>query len=75
MSDAFSAIKAQEEALLCRSYSRYPVAVVRGKGSRLWDVDGKEYVALLAGMAAVLLIRLLSAHFRWNLPRVKDETL
>jgi len=26
-------------------------------------------------MAAVLLIRLLSAHFRWNLPRVKDETL
>ena len=42
MSDAFSAIKAQEEALLCRSYSRYPVAVVRGKGSRLWDVDGKE---------------------------------
>ena len=41
MSDTFSAVKAQEEALLCRSYSRYPVAVVRGKGSRLWDVDGK----------------------------------
>ena len=34
-----------------------------------------QYVAMLAGMAAVLLIRLLSAHFRWNLPRVKDETL
>ena len=47
MSDTFSAVKAQEEALLCRSYSRYPVAVVRGKGSRLWDVDGKEYVDLL----------------------------
>ena len=51
MSDTFSAVKAQEEALLCRSYSRYPVAVVRGKGSRLWDVDGKEYVDLLAGIA------------------------
>ena len=55
MSDAFSAIKAQEEALLCRSYSRYPVAVVRGKGSRLWDVDGKEYVDLLAGIAVTAL--------------------
>ena len=51
MSDTFSAVKAQEEALLCRSYSRYPVAVVRGKGSRVWDVDGKEYVDLLAGIA------------------------
>ena len=34
-----------------------------------------QYVAMLAGMTAVLLIRLLSAHFRWNLPRVEDETL
>lgn len=34
-----------------------------------------QYVAMLAGMTTVLLIRLLSAHFRWNLPRVKDETL
>ena len=55
MSDTFSAVKAQEEALLCRSYSRYPVAVVRGKGSRLWDVDGKEYVDLLAGIAVTAL--------------------
>ena len=34
-----------------------------------------QYVAMLAGMTTVLLIRLLSAHFRWNLPRVEDETL
>lgn len=51
MSQAFEAIKQQEEALLCRSYSRYPLAVVRGKGARLWDADGKEYVDLLAGIA------------------------
>ena len=55
MSDRFSAVKAREEALLCRSYSRYPVAVARGKGSRLWDVDGKEYVDLLAGIAVTAL--------------------
>ncbi len=51
MSQAFDQVKEQEESLLCRSYSRYPIAVARGKGSRLWDVDGKEYVDLLAGIA------------------------
>ena len=53
MSEAFDAIVAQEENLLCRSYSRYPLAIARGKGSRLWDVDGKEYVDLLAGIAVI----------------------
>ena len=51
MSHAFNAVKAEEERLLCRSYSRYPLAVARGRGARLWDVDGKEYVDLLAGIA------------------------
>lgn len=55
MSQAFAAVKAAEEQLLCRSYSRYPLAVVRGKGARLWDVDGKEYIDLLAGIAATAL--------------------
>ena len=47
----FDEIKKQEEALLCRTYGRYPIAVKSGKGSRLWDCDGKEYVDLLAGIA------------------------
>lgn len=51
MSQAFNTVKAEEEHLLCRSYSRYPLAIARGKGARLWDVDGKEYVDLLAGIA------------------------
>ena len=55
MSQAFAAVKAGEESLLCRSYSRYPLAIVRGKGARLWDVDGKEYVDLLAGIAVTAL--------------------
>ena len=55
MSQVFAAVKAGEESLLCRSYSRYPLAIVRGKGSRLWDVDGKEYVDLLAGIAVTAL--------------------
>ncbi len=51
MSQAFDAIRKKEESLLCRTYGRYPLAIVRGKGARLWDVDGKEYVDLLAGIA------------------------
>lgn len=47
----FEAIRKEEEALLFRTYGRYPIAVDRGLGSRLWDVDGKEYVDLLAGIA------------------------
>ena len=51
MSDAFDTIRAEEERLLCRSYSRYPLAIVRGEGARLWDADGREYIDLLAGIA------------------------
>ena len=47
----FDEIKQQEEALLFRTYGRYPLAVKNGKGSRLWDFDGKEYIDLLAGIA------------------------
>lgn len=51
----FDAIKQREESLLCRTYGRYPIAVKSGKGSRLWDFDGKEYVDLLAGIAVTAL--------------------
>ena len=55
MSQIFSSIKEREEKLLLRSYSRYPLAIVQGKMSRLWDADGKEYVDLLAGIAVTAL--------------------
>ncbi len=55
MSKAFDEIRNEEQNLLCRSYSRYPLAIARGQGSRLWDVDGKEYVDLLAGIAVIAL--------------------
>lgn len=52
---SLEAIKNREESLLCRTYGRYPVSIARGKGSRLTDLDGKEYVDLLAGIAVVSL--------------------
>ncbi|MGN1038754.1 MAG: aspartate aminotransferase family protein [Mailhella sp.] len=53
MSEALERWKERERALMCRTYSRYPLGIVRGKGARLWDVDGKEYVDLLAGIAVI----------------------
>ncbi len=33
------------------TYSRFPAAMVRGEGCRLWDADGQEYVDFLSGIA------------------------
>ncbi|WP_339759108.1 aspartate aminotransferase family protein [Algoriphagus aquimarinus] len=33
------------------TFNRFPLAFIKGKGSRLWDADGKEYIDLLAGIA------------------------
>ncbi|HJX09815.1 MAG TPA: aspartate aminotransferase family protein, partial [Candidatus Binatia bacterium] len=36
---------------VANTYARYPIALVRGKGARVWDADGKEYLDFLAGIA------------------------
>jgi len=33
------------------TFKRFPLAFIKGKGSRLWDADGKEYIDMLAGIA------------------------
>ncbi|HVF85795.1 MAG TPA: acetylornithine transaminase [Abditibacteriaceae bacterium] len=38
-----------------QNYGRLPVAFVRGQGARLWDIDGKEYLDFLGGIAVVTL--------------------
>ncbi len=68
MSERFEALKRREEKLLCRTYARYPVSVVKGKGSRLWDIDGREYIDLLAGIAVTSL-----GHCNEELAQVMSE--
>lgn len=34
-----------------RTYGRFPVALARGEGCRVWDVDGREYLDFVAGIA------------------------
>lgn len=33
------------------TFNRYPIALERGQGSYVWDVDGKKYLDLLSGIA------------------------
>ena len=37
------------------TYGRYPLAFVRGSGSRVWDADGKEYLDFGGGIAVNVL--------------------
>src|SRR5579862_6434546 len=46
----YEEIVAREQKYLLNTYARYPVAMARGKGVYLWDVDGKRYLDLLSGL-------------------------
>lgn len=34
-----------------QTFSRFPVTISHGKGSRVWDVDGNEYIDVMGGIA------------------------
>jgi acetylornithine/N-succinyldiaminopimelate aminotransferase len=44
-------LQARFEAALMANYGTPPVALARGQGCRVWDVDGREYTDLIAGIA------------------------
>jgi len=46
----FTEITALYDEYICGTYSRFPLAVERGKGARCTDVNGKEYIDFSAGI-------------------------
>ena len=44
-------IAALTDKYVARTYARIPIALVRGRGTKVWDADGKEYLDFLAGIA------------------------
>jgi len=36
---------------IMNTYKRFPIVLVRGSGSKVWDVEGKEYLDFVAGIA------------------------
>lgn len=39
------------EQYIAHTYARFPIILVRGQGTRLWDIEGKEYLDFVAGLA------------------------
>ena len=48
-------IRAVEAAHVLQNYKRHPVVFVRGRGSRLVDTEGREYLDLLSGIGVASL--------------------
>src|SRR5687768_16501197 len=36
---------------VAKTYARIPIALVKGRGCKVWDADGKEYLDFLSGIA------------------------
>ena len=45
-----SDIKAIDQAYVAGTYARFPVQIVSGKGSLVWDEQGKEYIDMGSGI-------------------------
>jgi acetylornithine/N-succinyldiaminopimelate aminotransferase len=55
MGGGSDAVAERTRAALVGSYAPQPVAVARGEGSLVWDVDGRRYVDLSGGIAVTAL--------------------
>lgn len=53
MGEAFESARALDAQYVMQTYARKPVMFVSGKGMRLYDDDGKEYLDFVSGIGAV----------------------
>lgn len=51
--NSFSA--AEFDNAVMETYGRFPIALTKGQGCRVWDTDGKEYLDFVAGIATCTL--------------------
>lgn len=45
----------QFDTYVMQTYGRFPLAIAKGAGCRLWDTEGKEYLDFVAGIATCTL--------------------
>ncbi|WP_299491881.1 acetylornithine transaminase [Acaryochloris sp. IP29b_bin.137] len=50
---SFSAAHFDQDVMI--TYGRFPIALERGQGCRVWDTDGREYLDFVAGIATCTL--------------------
>ena len=51
MTMSYEELAQREAQAICNTYGRYPLAVASAGGARLRDLEGREYIDLLAGIA------------------------
>lgn len=51
MSTTSGGWQARWQGALMNNYGTPPILLIRGKGSRVWDADNREYVDMMAGIA------------------------
>lgn len=39
------------EKYIAHTYNRFPILPVRGKGTRIWDIEGREYIDFFSGLS------------------------
>src|SRR5919109_5578106 len=48
-------LKQDAERYLMNTYARYPISIARGRGCRVYDLEGREYLDFVAGLAVNVL--------------------
>jgi acetylornithine aminotransferase len=55
MNDQKKDTQVQADKYIFQTYGRFPLTLVRGKGCRVWDENGKEYLDFVGGIAVCAL--------------------
>jgi acetylornithine aminotransferase/acetylornithine/N-succinyldiaminopimelate aminotransferase len=55
VSPRMAALQADASRYLIQTYNRWPIALDRGEGAWVWDVDGKQYLDFTSGIAVTAL--------------------
>ena len=55
MNDINNDTKALADKYIFKTYGRFPIALAKGKGCRVWDEEGKEYIDFVGGIAVCAL--------------------
>ena len=75
MKTTFDSIQTRESQYVLHTYRRQPVAFVRGKGPRLYDVDGREYLDFVSGIGVASLGHALPAGPSWRRGHLRRHRL
>ncbi len=44
-------IMARADEVIAKTYKRFPIVIIKGKGCNLWDTNGKQYTDFVSGIA------------------------